>query len=569
MSWLANFRILPKLLALIAFLSVVAISIVLLAIDSLEFLATSAREMRTSASEALTVARMNQNMLASNRAEYRMALDPEPDQVKGAQTRGEAEQRTFVERLAELRSLTAGDKLAQVDELEKLFRAYQSEYQKTLQVAGEARDLAISADVARIRHEAIASRDAVERVRELLISMGDDRNKEVAVGAHNAEELSKSVRMLLIGFAAAGVTVGAALGFLLANYGVARPISKVVAALQKLAAGETEVAIEGDNRRDEVGDVAKAAIVFKRNALEKLRMEEEQEAAKKQAEIEKRATLHKLADDFASAVGGIIETVSSAATELQASSQSMSATAEETSRQATVVAAASEQASVNVQTVASAAEQLASSVQEIGRQVAQSSQIADRAVGEADKTNVQVQALADSAEKIGDVVKLIIRHRGADQPAGAERDDRGGARRRGRQGLRRRRLRGQVAGQPDGAGDRRTSPIRSNRSRAPPANPSAPSPASARRSASMNEIAAGIAAAVEEQGAATQEIARNVQQASAGTSEVSGNIGGVSSAAAEAGAASVQVLNASQDLARHSETLRGEVGRFLATVRAA
>ncbi|MBK8210305.1 MAG: hypothetical protein IPK78_10360 [Rhodospirillales bacterium] len=96
MSWLANFRILPKLLALIAFLSVVAISIVLLAIDSLESLATSAREMRTSASEALTVARMNQNMLASNRAEYRMALDPEPDQVKGAQTRGEAEQRTLL-----------------------------------------------------------------------------------------------------------------------------------------------------------------------------------------------------------------------------------------------------------------------------------------------------------------------------------------------------------------------------------------------------------------------------------------------------------------------------------------
>ncbi len=376
----------------------------------------------------------------------------------------------------------------------------------------------------------------------------------------------QSVRDLAIVCLALIVALGVLAFFI--SRAVVRPVTSLTACVQGLAGGNTNIDVPAVERGDEIGEIARAVEIFKRNAVEKLRLEKEQEAAEAKAEVEKRAAMNKLADDFSATVGGIIETVASAATELQVSSQSMSATAEETSRQATVVAAASEQASVNVQTVASAAEQLASSVQEIGRQVAQSSQIADRAVGEADKTNAQVQMLAESAEKIGDVIKLISDI--AAQTNLLALNATIEAARAGEAGKGFAVVASEVkslATQTARATQDIAGQVKSIQSATGESVVAIDGIGKTIRS--MNEIAATIAAAVEEQQAATQEIARNVQQASVGTAEVSSNIGGVSSAASEAGAASSQVLNASQDLARHSETLRGELTRFLTSVRAA
>ena len=266
------------------------------------------------------------------------------------------------------------------------------------------------------------------------------------------------------------------------------------------------------------------------------------------AEREQRTRrLDALLRGFETTTAGLVGTVASASTELEATARTMSATTDETMQQATNVAAAVEEASVNVQTVASAAEELSASISEIARQVAQSSEITNQAVEDANRTDVIVKTLAEGAQKIGDVVGLISTIAGQTNLLALNATIE--AARAGEAGKGFAVVASEVKepGQPDGEGHRghraagRADPGRHQgsgrrRSRGSPA-----------RSARSARIAAAIAAAVEEQGAATQEIARNVQQAAAGTQEVSVNIEGVDQAAGETGAAATEVLGAASE----------------------
>ncbi len=275
----------------------------------------------------------------------------------------------------------------------------------------------------------------------------------------------------------------------------------------------------------------------------------------------------KLADDFETNVKSVVDTVSAASTEMQATAQAMSATAEETNCQSTVVAAASEQATNNVQTVASAAEGLSASVSEISNQVSQSTKIARAAVEKATGTNAQIQELATAAQKIDEVVKLI-----SDIAAQTNL------------------LALNATIEAARAGDAGkgfavvASEVKSLANQTAQATDEIAAQISAVQSATtssvsaieeitkvineINEISNAVAAAVEEKGAATQEIARNVQEAATGTREVSSNISGVTQAASETGTSAQQVLEAAGELSRQSEGLSGQVDQFLRQVRA-
>ncbi len=350
--------------------------------------------------------------------------------------------------------------------------------------------------------------------------------------------------------------------------GLSRPITRITATMSSLSAGNTATEVPGVGRKDEIGLMAGAVQVFKNNMIETERLRGEQEELKTRSEVEKRAAMNRMADEFEISVKGIVQTVSSAATELQTTAQAMSTTADETQRQSSAVAAASEEASTNVQTVASAAEELSSSIAEISRQVTESARIAGAAVTDAERTNTKVQTLADAAQKIGDVVKLINDIAGQTNLLALNATIE--AARAGEAGRGFAVVASEVknlASQTARATEDISAQIQNIQS-ATADSVQAIQDITGTISR-INEIATTIASAVEEQGAATQEIARNVQQASAGTAEVSSNIVGVTKAANETGAASTQVLGSAGELSRQSETLRSEVDGFIVRIRAA
>jgi methyl-accepting chemotaxis protein len=373
-------------------------------------------------------------------------------------------------------------------------------------------------------------------------------------------------RWLVIVLTATGLVLAALASWLVVTRGVTRPLSAITAAIGRLARGDKTIEVPSAGRRDEIGEMARAVLVLKENAIEADRIaglrNEEQAAREDRGRIRDGMTRA-----FEAKIEAIVAAVSTAAEQLRATSQQLASTATEANEQATASAAASEQASGNVQTVAASAEELSSSVGEIGRRVAESTRIAEQAVAQAERTNGTVQGFAEAAQRIGQVVQLI--NDIASQTNLLALNATIEAARAGDAGKGFAVVASEVkslASQTGKATEEIATQIGAIRT------VSGEAVAAIREIGGtigqINEIAAVIADAVEEQAKATQEIARNVQQAAVGTSAVSSNIGGVSKAAGETGEAAQHVLIASQELSQQSSMLRGEVETYLRDVKA-
>jgi methyl-accepting chemotaxis protein len=457
------------------------------------------------------------------------------------QLRGEADDKSLL------------DVVSALDSIVKRFLAANDEVVKTEQSKAD------------IGARALKSASEATELMETAVSAAQENNKsakeQVAAQAAWANRLNVGMAIAVM-----GSLIGAmAFSFL----GVARPMTRLNGALGEMAGGNLNVVIPGASRGDEIGDLAKTVTVIRENAEQKAR--DEVKAKLKQDEIlagQRRVEMVRLADQFEGAVSEIVETVSSASTELEASASTLTATAERSQELTTMVAAASEEAATNVQSVASSTEEMASSITEISRQVQESARMAGEAVEQARTTNSRVGELSKAAARIGDVVELISTIAGQTnllalnatiEAARAGEAGRGFA---------------VVASEVKALAEQTAKATGEIGQQIAGIQAATQESVNAIKEISgtiekLSEISSTIAAAVEEQGAATQEISRNVQQAAHGTQQVSANITDVQRGASETGSASSQVLSAAQSLSGDSNRLKLEVGKFLNSVRAA
>ncbi|MBP2229250.1 methyl-accepting chemotaxis protein [Azospirillum agricola] len=411
-----------------------------------------------------------------------------------------------------------------------------------------------------------ASRDEHRKSKAILEELISYNQREAIRAANAGEAIYLSSRLWIIGALVAVVAGCIAAGWMIVVT-VARPVQTMTGVMGRLADHDMGVAIDGTERKDEIGAMARAVQVFKDGLIEADRLAAIQ-VAEQQAKQRRAEAIDRMVVEFDASASTALRTVAAAASELDATAHSMSAMAEQTNAQANVVASAAEQTSANVQTVATATEEMASSIREIGGQVIRSADIAGKAVGEAARTSETVRSLSEAAQKIGEVVGLITDI--ASQTNLLALNATIEAARAGEAGKGFAVVASEVkslAGQTAKATEEIASQISAIQQTTQGVVQAIAG--IGETIGSINDITTGIAAAIEEQSAATNEISRSVQQAACGTQEVTGSIIQVTQAAGEAGSAAGQVLGAAGELSRQAETLRHDVENFIVRIKAA
>jgi methyl-accepting chemotaxis protein len=568
MSLLARVKIITKILAVIMLLAAVAASTSWLGIRAMSSMNDDAETMASTAKRALEAARASTSLITLSSAEFQVALDPRPENRAIVHKLVDEQIKLFKERVEDFSKTRDEKTRAMMPAIKEAMAAYEKGMEKTLRLADETRDVQLSEQVELLRTSAMSSQVAAVKLRAEIRAAAEQLNNRVNEFAKQASEeyLATSNQLMIV--AAIGIILGVLAGYLIGQFGIVKPINLLKSVMEAFARNNLTAEVPGTDRRDELGDMARTVEVFKKNGLEVERMRADQLVTEKRNTERRKADMYKLADDFEGAVGEIIETVSSASTELEASASTLTSTAERAQGLATMVAAASEEASTNVQSVAAATEELTSSVNEISRQVQESARMAGEAVDQARKTNDRVGELSKAAARIGDVVELINTIAGQTnllalnatiEAARAGEAGRGFA---------------VVASEVKALAEQTAKATGEIGQQISGIQAATRESVGAIKEISgtierLSEISSTIAAAVEEQGAATQEISRNVQQAALGTQQVSSNITDVQRGASETGSASSQVLSAAQSLSGDSNRLKLEVGKFLHSVRAA
>lgn len=477
---------------------------------------------------------------------YRFLVGNRQDQAEQAKS----ELATFRENAGRLTRLQqTPERRVLADEVVAGSMQYGPAFERLVDLVGQRNDV-ITTVLDRIGPEIAA---AMEEMKLANVARQDDLGPEAEAEARLAMELvgATTVLALTLGLVAAVLT----------GRSISRPVLAMTAAMNRLAKGDTSVEFATDGRKDEIGAMASALLVFKENAIERQRM-----LAEQQAEAQRKAAradhIQEATQEFESTVDEVLETLTSAAAELEATAQQLSVTAEETSTQASSVAAASNQASSSVQTVASSANELSVSIKEISSQVAETSSIAGKAQDEATSATHSVRDLRQGAERIGKVISIIQDI--AEQTNLLALNATIEAARAGEAGKGFAVVANEVkelAKQTAKATEEIDEQIKSMQASVGTVVPMIERIGDIIRK--LTGISATVSATAEQQAAATEEISRSVGEAARGTDEVSRNVDGLREASTQASAGASQVLSSAQSVAFKAEALKRSISEYL------
>jgi methyl-accepting chemotaxis protein len=561
----ANYSIRAKITAVVAFLLVAMTGMGLLAVKNMRSLNASTVDITTNWLPSVRILGELRAGIITYRNVVREHMLAETAEDKAAVEKtlaGVVESNTKIRQTYEP-MITSPEERALYNEWVQLWEKYKKGTEEVMALSRK--------EAGKIPHEAhelnVKTVNKISLDADAVLKKDIDLNNAGAdkAGTDAADNYTFAFALLAVILGVAAI-VGIAVGIYLVR-DVSSGIASIVKPMQALGQGDLAAQVPHQGEKTEIGAMADVLQVFKEALIAK-KAADEAAARDAEAKIERGRRVDGITRDFESMIGEIVETVSSASTQLEASAGTLTATAERSQTLTTAVAAASEEASTNVQSVASATEEMASSVNEISRQVQESARMAGDAVGQARTTTDRVSELSKAATRIGDVVELINTIAGQTnllalnatiEAARAGEAGRGFA---------------VVASEVKALAEQTAKATGEIGQQITSIQAATQESVGAIKEISgtiekLSEISSTIAAAVEEQGAATHEISRNVQQAAHGTVQVSSNIADVQRGASETGMASSQVLSAAKSLSGDSNRLKLEVGKFLTAVRAA
>jgi methyl-accepting chemotaxis protein len=565
MPFLARFKVLTKILAIVVLMAAITVMLSWLGIDSLGVLDHGARDMNSSSKRAITGALANQEVIGMNRAEFRIAIDPRPENVAATKKRIDEQMKALEENLQHIGETRDEQAKAMLPAVNEALAEYRKSLAETIRLAEAAKDLKLDEQSVKLRDSALKSRDLSEKLRGQVRAVSNRLVERTEGFTKAAAEEYATKSWLMIIAATVATLLGLLGGFVVARFGIVNPMVELVQDAERLSGGDTSVAFKTASRADEIGLVAAAASKFRDNVVA------QQEAATKFAkEVEERAALNRnmesAVEGFRSTAGELLSTVGENAGIMKQTAEALTGISSEATQQAAAAAAASEQTATNVQTVAAAAEELTSSIQEIGRQIELSNSTVRSAGAVTARSEAEIEGLAQAAQRISSVVDLIqaiaaqtnlLALNATIEAARAGEAGRGFA---------------VVAQEVKSLAEQTANATKEIGQHIAGIQTSTASAVASVKEVGVamrqiDEVTTAIASAVEQQGAATREISQNVQMAASGSQTLASTISTVNTAIGETNRSADHVLDASGKVSTAAEQLAREVQEFFVKLR--